>query len=39
LGGTHAIEINWQLTGGVGIMQVKHTADCFESMGLTTVQR
>ena len=25
-----AIQINWQFTGGAGIMQVEHTADCFE---------
>jgi len=24
-----AIQINWQFTGGAGIMQVEHTADCF----------
>jgi len=24
-----AIQINWQFTGGTGIMQVEHTADCF----------
>jgi len=24
-----AIQINWQFMGGIGIMQVEHTADCF----------
>jgi len=24
-----AMQINWQFTGGAGIMQVEHTADCF----------
>ena len=27
------IQINWQFTGGAGIMQVEHTADCFDVGG------